>query len=460
MRLRLLRIWDQLRTNYWFLPALMAASAATLALILLALDRALKGTVVEHWWAYTGGPDGARAVLSTIAGSMITVAGLVFSITIVTLALASSQFGPRLLRNFLRDTANQVVLGTFVATFLYCLLVLRTVRGPDGESFVPHTAVAMGVLLAIASLGVLIYFINHVAVAIQAPQVILAVSSDLLAAVDSMSRQGREEEAIEQGSAVPDMVLLQKLRREGGPILARRNGYLQILDYDYLVSIAREQDLVIEACFRPGHFIVQGCTVARVLPAEKVNESLTDAINRALVVGGERTPTQDPEFAVRQLVEVALRALSPGINDPFTAMTCIDWLGAALCRLTRRAIPHPCRYDADQTPRVVGVPLKFAGVADAAFNQIRQAGRANAAVTICLLETIAVVVAQAGRAEDRAVLARHALMVWRSSQDALPEEGDRKDADDRYQELQQRLKEVINEDQDRDVDHSAMKNGG
>ncbi len=137
-------------------------------------------------WIYTRGPDGARAVLSTIAGSMITVAGVVFSVTIVALSLASNQFGPRLLRNFMRDRGNQIVLGTFVATYLYCLLVMRTVQGMDGSQFVPHLSVTVAILMAVASLGVLIYFIHHVAVSIQAPELIANVAHELHEAIDRL----------------------------------------------------------------------------------------------------------------------------------------------------------------------------------------------------------------------------------------------------------------------------------
>ena len=437
MRLWFLQLWDRLRTSYWFVPTLMAATAVVLALLLVPLDRALEDTSVERWWlAYTGGPEGARAVLSVIAGSMITVAGLVFSITIVTLTLASSQFGPRLLRNFIRDSANQVVLGTFVATYLYCLLVLRTVRSTDGESFVPHIAVAVGVLLAVVSLGVLIYFIHHVAVAIQATHIVTDVSSELLIAIDAMFPEARDD-AAHKAPAIPAQEMLPaEFFEKGRVVAATKNGYLQLLDYDRLVSLASEHDLVVETCFRPGQFIVLGQAMARVACDERVEDRLIELIQKAFVLGHQPTPTQDPEFAVRQLVEIALRALSPGINDPFTAMSCLDWLGAALGRLAQRTIPSTHRYDEDRRLRVVGPVVGFSGMADAAFNQFRQAARTNAAVTIRLLETITTVADRTQRREDLQVLAHHGLLVWRSSQTGLAEESDRQDAEERYHRLE------------------------
>lgn len=179
MKTRLLQYWENFRSSFWFVPSIMATAAALLAVVGVQLDLALKNTQVEGWWVYRGGAEGARAVLSVVAGSMISVAGTVFSITIVALTLASSQFGPRLLRNFMRDTVNQFVLGVFTSTFLFCLLVLRTVRGIDDDQFVPHLSITLGVVLAVASLAVLIYFIHHTSVSIQVTHLISEVSREL-----------------------------------------------------------------------------------------------------------------------------------------------------------------------------------------------------------------------------------------------------------------------------------------
>ena len=170
MRIWLDNKWDELRTSFWFVPSVMAAAAVVLSLATIHLDKA---TIYDNWiatlgWTFTRGPEGSRAVLSTVAGSMMTIASVTFSITIVALQLASSQFGPRLLRNFMRDRGNQVAMGTFIATFTYCLLILRTINGTQGEQFVPHISVTVGLLLALFSLGVLIYFIHHAAESIQA----------------------------------------------------------------------------------------------------------------------------------------------------------------------------------------------------------------------------------------------------------------------------------------------------
>ena len=216
---RLRAWWDYLRGTYWAVPSAMAAAAVGLSVAMIQLDEATTATMLERWsWVYTGGPEGARAVLSTIAASMITVAGVTFSITIVALTLASQQFGPRLLKNFLRDLGNQIVLGTFVSTYLYCLLVLRTVRGSDAEEFVPHLAVTVGVVLAILSLGVLIFFIHHVATSIQASRIIANVANDLELAIERMFPDaiGEDAGAAATVGAMPDGSAGSGRARTGG----------------------------------------------------------------------------------------------------------------------------------------------------------------------------------------------------------------------------------------------------
>ena len=169
MRVLLFKTWTNVRTSFWFLPAVMAGGAMVLALATVAFDKQATDWLTLNWgWVFTGGAEGASSLLAAIAGSMITIAGVVFSMTLVALSLASSQLGPRLLHNFMRDTTTQIALGTFVATFLYCLLVLRTIRRADEIVFVPHMSVTLGVLLAVVSVGVFIYFIHHLSVSIQA----------------------------------------------------------------------------------------------------------------------------------------------------------------------------------------------------------------------------------------------------------------------------------------------------
>jgi uncharacterized membrane protein len=405
MKTRLLFLYDLLRTTFWFIPALMLAGSVVLALALIGFDRAIHDEVENAWgWGYTGGPDGARLVLSTIAGSMITVAGVAFSITIVALTLASSQFGPRLLRNFIRDRGNQVVLGTFLATFLFCLLVLRTVRDDGQGEFVPSVSVFVGVLLAVFSLSVLIYFIHHVATSIQATRIIANVSDELLATID---RNFPEEigEGLE-GKQAPRRAHDLPPAAEGRSIVASRSGYLQTVNSELLLRLARHNDLLIHLEMRPGAFLIQNDRLGTAWPAERATDDVLRALTSAHILGPERTTLQDVEFGVAQLVEVAVRSLSPGINDPFTAINCIDRLGEAFCRLVGREMPSPLRTDDTGALRVVAPAPALEPLLETALNPICYYGRDSASVLLRALNMLQRVGQHVRREDDHTVLHR------------------------------------------------------
>jgi len=453
MKTRLLNLWESLRTSFWFIPALMVFSAIGLSFVMVAIDR--WGELAAYrifGLLYTGGPEGARSILSTIAGSMITVAGVVFSITIVALTLASSQFGSRLLRNFMQDRGNQVVLGTFIATFIYCLLVLRSVRTVGTQVFVPSISVTFAIVLALANVGILIYFIHHVSTSIQADHVISTVYHEL---EEQMQRLFPEELGHESEESENKRVRPQP--EEGGyhqadHIAASKSGYLQAIDSSGLLDIAKENDFLIYLQHRPGEFIVAGSTLVVVKCTEQIDESLAGQIINLFIVGAQRTPEQDAEFAIHQLVEVAIRALSPGINDPFTAMACIDRLGSALCYLSNRAFPSPYRYGDEGKLRVIAKPVTFAGITNAAFDQIRQYGRSSVAVTIRLLETLKMIAAQVRHPDQREAIFRQANMIKRTSNE-IPEKYDREDVEKRYQ----ALLAVLNEPGLSDITHTFPK---
>ncbi|MDQ3559511.1 MAG: DUF2254 domain-containing protein, partial [Pseudomonadota bacterium] len=342
---RLSSFWDRLRTSFWFLPSGMAGVAIALSFVLVRVDTWLGVEVVRDLgWLYTFGPEGARAILSAVASSMITVAGLTFSITMLTLQLASSQFGPRLLRNFMRDRGNQIVLGTFIATFVYCLLVLRTVRGTEESSFVPHISVAFGVLLALASIAVLIYFIHHVATAIRIETLLAELAAEARAAVDRLypERFGHDAAPVEKPA---ERSIPSDFEHEARPVSATASGYVQRIDVDALLKLATEHDLLVRIDANPGRFVTERDAILAAYPPGRVSDENADRLRGALVIGQECTPDQDLEFSIRRIVEIAQRALSPGINDPTTALYCIDRLGEALGRLAERDIPSAMRFD-------------------------------------------------------------------------------------------------------------------
>ncbi len=442
MRVQIFKTWDRIRSSFWFLPAVMAGGAMVLAFVTVALDKPATDWLTVTWgWTFNGGAEGASSLLGAIAGSMITIAGVVFSMTLVALSLASSQLGPRLLRNFMRDTSTQMVLGTFVATFLYCLLVLRTIRRAEEIAFVPHLSVTIGVLLAVVSVGVLIYFIHHVSVSIQANEIVAQVGTELIEGIERLFPESIGQGAQRLPTEPPDAGFLYTFGREARPIGSAGDGYLQFVDEDGLMELAMQEDVVIRLERRPGHYVVATRPLVMVWPGNMITDQLVDHVNAAFALGNQRMSDQDIEFAVNQLVEIAIRALSPSMNDPFTAMTCVDHLGSALCRLAQRDMPSPYRHDTQDQLRVITPVFTFPEVTDTAFNQIRQYGRSSAAVTIRLLETIAVVAGSVHRPEDRAALLRHARMIARGAHCGLPEGEDRQEVEGRYQTANQLLSE-------------------
>lgn len=429
MRPFLLKYWEQFRSSFWFVPSLMTGAAAAMAFATVALDRAKTDAWMQilHW-AYTGGAAGASAVLGTIAGSMITIAGVVFSMTLVALSLTTSQLGPRLLRTFMSDRANQMVLGTFVATFVYCLLVLRTIRYPDEGAFVPHLSVTLGVLLALVSVGVLIYFIHHISRSIQADVLVARIGREVVEEVDDLypGRLGKEAEDV---PIIPDA-----FEQEARPIRAAEDGYVQSIEPGTLIGVATEEDLLFRVERSPGQYVVAGRPLVLVHSASQITDQIRTRVNSAFLLGPQRTPEQDFEFAVNQLVEIAVRALSPGVNDPFTAVRCVDRLGSALSRLAQREMPSPYRHDEEGRLRVIAPVVTFPSVVDVAFDKIRRHAGSGIAVAVRLLETIPVIAAFVQQPEGRAALQEQAEMIVRRARTEIPEGKDRNAVEDRYHE--------------------------
>lgn len=406
MRLRLIRISDALSDSFWFLPALIALLAGGGALGLVALDHAVGAAWVRDMgWIWSGGAAGARAVLSVVAGSVMTVVSIVFSLTLTTLAQTSSHFGPRVLRNFTSDRGVQFTLGTFIATFVYCLVVLRTVRSVEEENFVPYLAVNVGVLLALASLGVLIYFIHHVTQGIQAENLIAAVGRDFQSALPVLfpERIGTADD----GRPAPDEGHWKQAR----PVESDEAGYLQRVDETKLMALTQQHDLQVKLEKRPGDFVARLAPLLWVLPAASLRPEVESALRECFGLGDHRTPHQDALYSLQQLVEIAAHALSPGTNEPFTAVTCIDWLGNSLRAAAAREIPLPERRDPRGRLRVVARPVSFGEMVETAFDQIRSYGANSPTILISLLTTLSSLFSQVKNPEAREKLIRQLRLI-------------------------------------------------
>lgn len=429
MRIRLLNLWDKFRGSFWFLPTVMVLIAIAASIFFPMLDYWAHDWIRDHLpWSRTS-KEVSQTLLSNIGSAMLTVAGIVFSLTVLILSNASSAYGSRVLRSYMQDPVTQFAIGVFVAPSLYCFLLLRHLGNENAA--VPHLSVGIGIAFTIFNFGVLIYFVHHVALAIQAPQIIKSLSSELMSSMnilfpEDLGDSDGEEHSKEQ--------LNQFNEQPATSVPSNREGYLQVVDTDRLLELAKKHDVVILLERRPGDFITLEQPIARISEMQEVPLDLVKDINEALYVGSRRTPRQDVECAVQELVEVAVRALSPGINDPFTAINCIDYLSAALSRLARRKIPSPYRYDQDRKLRVIAFPFTFNGVIDASFNQIRQCGSGMASVLIRLLERLTVLAKAVQRKSDRDAVRRHAQMIFREAGRSLAEEEDLKVIRQRHEE--------------------------
>ena len=372
-------LWVAVRGSLWFVPAVMTVAAAALAIVLVRLEQTgvLNAGPDDHW-LLGGGAEGARGVLSAIAGGLITVTGVAFSVTIVALQLASSQFTPRVLRHFTADRTNQVVLGVLIGTFTYTVLVLRVVRSEfnDYDAFVPRIAVSVAVVLVLVSIGFLITFINHASRSIDVAVILDRVARQSLEQVERLFPAdfgGSEAPAAEVPSGEPVRVL------------ARDGGYLQAMDGDSLLKLDRGGPLVIRMERRICTFVLPGETLASVWSSGALDEETEAAIRRGFVLGPERTPAQDVEFGLVEMSDIAVKALSPGINDPTTAFLCIDRLSQVLASLGRRSPPSDLR-SGDGGVHFIAVHTTFERAVGLAFDQIRHFGRDNPAVLRKLLD--------------------------------------------------------------------------
>ena len=418
---------EAMRTNLWIVPMLEVLAAIGLYFGTHELDKAAaQGTLSLPSWVITGDAGNAREILTTLSAAVITVVGIVFSITIVTLTLASTQFGPRMLRNFIRDRGTQFTLGTFVATFVYSTLVLVSVGGKSG-SFVPHLSLTVAVALATLTTGVLIYFIHHIATSIQLPYVIASIARDLNGAIDADSRP---YEGPESGPSVPE--LMMRLDDSGGSVAAPSSGYLQFIRHEALIGLAVKRGAVIRLLHRPGHFVVAGQPLALVWPPGAA-PAVTAALRRVHVTGPSRTLAQDIAFAVDQLVEIAIRALSPAVNDTFTAMTCIDWLGDGLSKITARWRPLRVHRDSYGFVRVITAHVRYERLIERAFEKIRQAGRGMPAVLMRQLDALTRIMRETTQADQQELLREQAELILRLCEETVPELADRDDVRRRYE---------------------------
>lgn len=387
--LKIKQRWSNLRSSFWFTPSLIVVASIAFAEALLAADSiGIDGWLARWPRLFGAGADGARQMLSTLAGSMMAVMGITFSMTLVALALASSQYTSRILRNFMGSRVTQVTLGLFAGIFAYCLVVLRTIHS-DNVVFVPSLAVFMAFLMSLGSIGVLVFFIHHIASSIQASSIIASIAQDTIRSTEHLfpAMLGQEPDEDED----PDEVLESLEKMSWHPVPAAANGYIQSVNQDALWNLARDRKTVVRMERGIGAFVVKETALVSLALDAPPDQDTIKALNDAYTVNRHRTVDQDPAFGIRQLVDMALKALSPGVNDTSTAVMCVDYLTAILGQLAHRKFPAARRYDGDDL-RVLAIAPTFEALLAEAFDQIRGAAIGNVGIMarmLSALETLA-----------------------------------------------------------------------
>ena len=404
-------LWiDYVRTSFWAVPAFLLLLAACLAALTMWLDVVVLPPVDfgAFQWLNPSQMSGVRELLATTAAAILGVAGVTFSITIASLTLASQQFGPRLIRNFTHDRFTQTVLGFFIATFFYCMLTMQLDSVVSDQAYSPLSTLLAVLVLTVVDLLMLVLFIHHICKAIQAETIIFDVAEEMrrraisLLPLDLDDAPEEDQEALEH--------LQDELKVRGDDVLATSDGYVRAIDYAALLKYADKHGQLIGVRQRAGDYVLAGSVLARVIGANRPDD-LDKTLNDLVVIGPTRNPRQDLEFSIRQLVEIALRALSPGINDPFTAITCINHLGALINMVASRATPPSAWKNEEGDIRLLVKTTTFDGLVESAFNQIRQEASSHVDVTVRLLDVLhELIVLARNRSQMRALLQQARLI--------------------------------------------------
>jgi uncharacterized membrane protein len=411
--------WDRLKVSFWFAPAVMALLAVLLAWAMYWLDNRIpNAALANNRFFLSGSVAELRTTLITIATTTLATAGVVFTLLTLPLSTVAAQYGSRLLRVFLGDRTTQLVLGMFVATFVYGIAGALSIASTAVEPAGPQLTATVGLYLMMATFASLIVLVQHVSTMLQAPNIAAAAGAELVEVVQAeiteevTSGDVRASLIGHTGQGAPGT----QMEPEGFLVRLTRTGYLQYVDPETLLTLAREKDLVIRLLRKPGHFVGGSVAVAQVWPAGRVDAQLAGQIRQVFQIGNVRTPTQDVEYAVNQLVEMAVRAMSPAINDPFTAMTCLDHIGEGLALFIRQGEKGSHYYDRAGRLRLVLEPVTFDQLFGAAFDMLRHASCDNSSVLQRMLQVIEMIGRETQAPEARRQLLRHVCLIQAESQ--------------------------------------------
>ncbi len=415
--------WNELKSTFWFVPVIIIIISVLLSVFLVWIDGFISFSqdgLSSTFFVQSS--DSARVILSTISGAMIGVAGTVFSVTLVALMLASSQFGPRLIKNFMYVRLNQIVLGSYISTSVYCLLILNAIKEGENYTFIPSISILVAILAAILNIILLIIFIHQIATSIQADKVISDVSDFIskhleILFPEKMEQDNEIDEDVDSATAISSY-------SKSICIKAPKSGYLQYADYEALIENITENNALFELFCRPGDHLVEGMEIGLIHSNEDWDKDQLKKVLNQFVIGKTKTSQQDLEYSIKQMVEIAVRALSTGVNDPYTAITCIDNLTSTMCYLAQAKFPSKYRFDEERNIRIIADAVDFQGVLDTTFNQIRQFSGGNAAVIIRLMEAFITISGFTKKEKYKKAVIRHAEMVMTIGKQTITEKND------------------------------------
>ncbi len=371
------------RGGFLVRPFVIALTLGTIGAVLSSMEEqmpAIGALVPKVLFPSHADPQVAQAILTDIATSTMTVVSIVFAILLMTLTLASTQFSPRILISFVRDRVTQWTLGVFLGTFSYCIAALPAARSLP-YSFVPVATVSGAMLLAPICVGWLIYFIYHISNAISVNHIVDRIRRETELVINELMPYQRSPFHLDEAvGAFPEKLEIL--------IASRQSGYIRFVDIGSLRSLAKAHRVCLRLERRVGHFVPEGVTLMKVSRGDRITEERALELLAAIDIGPARTMQQDIEFGIVQIVDIALRALSPAVNDPTTAITCVDQLSCILIHWLGRAPPRSYFYDPPHVLRVFVPWINFSGLLDLAFEQIRHYSVADAAVNLRLMRAL------------------------------------------------------------------------
>jgi uncharacterized membrane protein len=402
--------WDRMSVNFLFIPGIMAVLAAMLALLMYWLDGQIPNESLNTYsFVVSGTVEESRGYLLNMGTVILTTAGVVFTLLTLPLSTVAAQYGSRLLRIFLGDRTTQFVLGIFVATFTYSIVAAIIIPSSQVNPEAPNITVTVGMYLLVVSFASLILLIQHISTMLQAPNIAAAAGVELEGVVNEENRTeirgGEYKRQTEKD--LPDSIM----ETEPHLVVMNRTGYIKYIDLKSILPLAEKNDIVIRIVNKPGNFVRSGMVIARAWPADRIDAELDQDIRNTFHLGRQRTPTQDAEYAVNQLTEMAVRAMSPAINDPFTAITCLDHVGNGLAMFVRQDVITPNIYDRNGQLRLMYDPVTFDELLNAAFDMLRHASSDNASVLLHMLKTIDVISQDAKSPDARQSLLRHVTLI-------------------------------------------------